>query len=170
MIGGFSDVVFRRVTAGPVGHFQNWLRHILLIGITRFPLARFPLMHFSTQNDNFFQTWPFWLKAEQINLFQSIWSDLKKWSFWVKIAVIAMQCNAISMKVTSLMRIDSQYVLNPSMCEVTNISFNIHIDGFTTYWLSIHTMQKMHCIVLQWQLFSLKMTIFSNLTKLIEKG
>ena len=69
-----------------------------------------------TQNDHFFQTWPFWLKAEQINLFQSIWSDLKKWSFWVKIAVIAMQCNAISMKVTSLMRIDSQYVVNPSMC------------------------------------------------------
>ena len=63
-----------------------------------------------TQNDHFFQTWPFWLKAEQINLFQSIWSDLKKWSFWVKIVVIAMQCNAISMKVTSLMRIDSQYV------------------------------------------------------------
>ena len=30
----------------------------------------------------------------------------KKWSFWVKIVVIAMQCNAILMKVTSLMRID----------------------------------------------------------------
>ena len=28
----------------------------------------------------------------------------------------AMQCNAISMKVTSLMHIDSQYVINPSMC------------------------------------------------------
>ena len=43
----------------------------------------------------------------------------------------------------------------------------------TTYWLSTPSLSpslKLHCIALQWQLFSLKMTIFSNLTKLIEKG
>ena len=48
--------------------------------------------------------------------FQSIWSGLKKWSFWVKIAVIAMHCNVTSMKVTSLVPIDSQYAVNPPMC------------------------------------------------------
>ena len=46
-----------------------------------------------------------------------------------------------------------------------------HCDGFTTYWLSIRTKLVTFIeIALHWQLFSLKMTIFSNLTKLIEKG
>ena len=34
----------------------------------------------------------------------------------MKIVVIAMQCNAFFMKGTSLVWIDSQYVVNPSMC------------------------------------------------------
>ena len=47
------------------------------------------------------------------------------------------------------------------------------VDLLHTYYLSAPSLSpslKLYCIALQWQLFSLKMTIFSNLTKLIEKG
>ena len=43
----------------------------------------------------------------------------------------------------------------------------LHIDCLSAPSLSPSL--RMHCNSLQWQLFSLKMTIFSNLTKLTEK-
>ena len=59
-----------------------------------------------TENDHFF-------KPEQIDWKRLICSAFnqngqvwKKWSCWVKIVVIAMQCNAILIKGTSLVRIN----------------------------------------------------------------
>ena len=53
----------------------------------------------------FFQTWPNWLKRLIYSAFNQNGQVWKKRSSWVKIAVIAMNCNASSMKGTSLVRI-----------------------------------------------------------------
>ena len=59
-----------------------------------------------TQNDHFFKSDQIDRKRLICSAFNQNGQVWKKWSFWVKIVVIAMQRNAILMKVTSLMRID----------------------------------------------------------------
>ena len=59
-----------------------------------------------TQNDHFFKPDQIDWKRLICSAFNQNGQIWKKWSFWVKIVVIAMQCNAILMKGTSLVRID----------------------------------------------------------------
>ena len=101
------------------GFTTYWLSmRIKLVTFIEIALHCIAMTAIFSQNDHFFKPDRIDWKRLICSAFNQNGQVWKKWSFWVRIVVIAMQCNAISMKVTSLMRIDSQYVVNPSMWEM----------------------------------------------------